>query len=66
MANSKVVGHFYTPIKYFDGEVLKYGGIADEENKEWVIEKHPGTIILPERIADRIWAADHREYNGMR
>ena len=62
-ANAPHIGHFYTPIKAFDGRVLKYQGIASESNKEWFIEQNPGTIILPERIADRIWANDHTDYN---
>lgn len=64
MANSKHVGHFYAPIAYFNGTVLKYHGIATEENQNWVVEKTPGTIILPEFNGDRINAADHSEYRG--
>lgn len=63
-ANAPQVGHFYTPLPYFKGEVLKYGGIATEANKVWVVEKNPGTIIVPEYIADRINAKDHTEFKG--
>lgn len=62
MANSKHIGHFYAPITFYGGKVLKYMGIASEENKEWFVNANPGTIILPERVADRINANDYSPF----
>lgn len=56
------VGHFYSPIDFYNGAVLKYKGIATEGNKVWFVEETPGTIILAEYKGDRIKTADHSEH----
>lgn len=57
------VGHYYTPIEYYKGEVLKYAGIATKGNS-WVLEERPGTIVLSEYKGDRIKKADHSLHKG--
>ena len=52
------VGHYYTPIAYFDGKVLKYAGIATKGNA-WFVREHPGTLVLDANKGDRILADNY-------
>lgn len=56
--------HFYSPIPYYNGEVLKYQGICTPENEAWFVEDHPGTVIKDEYLGDRIKASDHSPFYG--
>lgn len=53
--------YFYSPIAYYNGDVLKCKGIATEENKGWFVEQNPGTVILKGYRGDRILAINHAE-----
>lgn len=54
------IGHFYRPIAYYGGKVLKYEGIATEGNKE----HNADAVILPEYLGDRITADTHEVFAG--
>lgn len=47
------IGHFYDPIPYFEGRVLKYQGQACARNVEWMM-KIPGMLMLDAYHGDRI------------
>lgn len=51
--------YFYYPLSFYNGKVLKCGGIATTGNEKWFKEEHPGTIILEGYRGDRIRADDH-------
>ena len=58
-----IIGHYYRSIPFYNGRVLKYGGLATKDNA-WVLEEKPGTIILPEYKGDRIYADTHEDYGN--
>jgi hypothetical protein len=60
---AKHIGHYYRPIPFYAGKVLKYGGIATPGNA-WVLDEKPGTIILDRYIADRITADTHEDFGN--
>lgn len=49
------LGHYYEPIPYYNGRVLKYRGIACGNNLHWMIAK-PGMLVLSRYLGDRITA----------
>ena len=53
-----ILGHFYEPLPYYGGRVLKYQGQATPANHDWMMARD-GMVCLPERIADRITADTH-------
>ena len=57
------IGHYYEPIPYYRGAVLKYQGIACEMNKEWMMAK-PGMLMLGAYKGDRILAESHEPFTG--
>lgn len=56
--------YFYFPLSFYNGAVLKCGGIATTGNIEMMKAQHPGVIILEGYRGDRIRAADHSEFAG--
>lgn len=56
-----ILPYFYYPIPFYNGKVLKCGGIATTGNEEWFKAAHPGTIILEGYRGDRIRADDHSQ-----
>lgn len=50
--------HFYAPIAFYDGKILKYQGIVNENNEAICREKNPDGIILDTYMGDRIRAHD--------
>lgn len=56
------IGHFYAPISYYKGAVLKYQGIVTKGNQGMLKEQFPDGLMLDSYIADRITAADHTPY----
>lgn len=50
-----IIGHYYSPIPFYAGKVLKYEGLATEGNREHCMS-NPGWRMLPDYIADRISA----------
>lgn len=58
------VGHFYAPIAFYDGCVLKYQGECVEGNKTLLEQQHPAGVILESYKGDRILAADYSPFTG--
>jgi len=58
MTATNHIGHFYQPLPAYP-HVLKYQGIATEQNVAWVMQQ-PGMILLPEYMGDKITADGHR------
>ncbi|WP_371765526.1 hypothetical protein [Massilia sp.] len=52
------VGHFYAPITYYNGEILKYQGMATKGNQAHLRATHPAGITLDKYLGDRIRASD--------
>lgn len=52
------IGHFYEPIAFYSGRVLKYQGRANARNREWMMAK-PGMIMVESYKGDRITADTH-------
>jgi len=61
MNATKPLGHFYSPIKFYNGAVLKYEGIANATNIQWMLARE-GMIMLPEYCGDRITADTHTKF----
>lgn len=59
-----VIGHYYEPISFYKGKVLKYSGMACQANIEHMMEK-PGILILGCYKGDRITADNHELFTGM-
>jgi hypothetical protein len=57
------IGHYYEPIPFYSGRVLKYAGIACPMNEAHMMAK-PGIIMLPAYISDRITADTHEPFTG--
>jgi len=55
------IGHYYRPIPLFNGNVLKYAGIACPMNVGFMM-KEPGIVMLPNYKGDRIHAATHEMF----
>lgn len=58
-----VIGHFYEPIPFYDGKVLKYQGMATKENRVWMM-KRPGMVMLKKYKGGRITAKGHRLFTS--
>lgn len=56
-------GHYYEPIAYYGGRVLKYAGIACPMNKAHMMAK-PGMLMLDAYKGDRITADTHQLFTG--
>lgn len=52
------IGHYYEPIAYFNGAVLKYRGIACQMNRAHMMSQ-PGMLMLDSYKGDRITADTH-------
>jgi len=52
------VGHFYAPIAHYNGEILKYQGLATKGNHAHLRATHPAGITLDKYQGDRIRASD--------
>jgi hypothetical protein len=52
------IGHFYAPIAFYDGAILKYQGIATKGNQDLLRKTHPEGITLDQYRGDRIRASD--------
>lgn len=52
------IGHYYEPIPFFGGRVLKYAGIASEKNRDWMMAR-PGMLMLDSYKGDRITTDNH-------
>jgi hypothetical protein len=63
-AETATINYFYLPIAGYNGRVLKCGGIATDDNREWFKELHPGTVVLQGYRGDRIRASDHSLFGG--
>ncbi len=59
-----LLGHFYVPIAYFYGAVLKYESVVTAQNHQHLIDKHPDGILLDAYKGDRINTNDHSAYAG--
>lgn len=57
--------HYYAPIALYNGRVLKYQGMASEDNRQWMAQKYPGLVELAEYKGDRILADTHQPFDGM-
>lgn len=55
------IGHYYAPIQWYGGKVLKYHGIACRMNREHMMAK-PEMIMLDAYKGDRIRADTHEEF----
>lgn len=58
--DNAATSYFYSPIAFYNGHVLKCGGIATAANAEWFKAERPGTIILEGYRGDRIDAVSHK------
>lgn len=56
--------YFYTPIPFYNGEVLKCQGMATEANKGWFMEANKTAVVLNKYMGDRINASDYSEFTG--
>lgn len=63
MKPQDAIGHFYEPIPAYENQVLKYQGIANHENKQWMLRK-PGMQLLDTYKGDRIRADTHAPFHG--
>jgi len=57
------VGHYYEPIPYYEGRVLKYAGLACAMNLEWMMAR-PGMLMLDAYKGDRITADGHKPFTS--
>lgn len=57
------IGHYYLPIPYYNGRVLKYEGIATRMNESHMMSK-PGMVLLNQYKGDRITADAHELFSG--
>ena len=53
-----LIGHYYEPIAYYGGQVLKYAGIACPMNQSRMMAV-PGMLMLDTYKGDRILADTH-------
>lgn len=58
------IGHYYEPIAYYGGRVLKYAGIACPMNREHMMAK-PGMLMLDAYKGDRITADKHELFTAL-
>jgi hypothetical protein len=58
------IGHYYEPLPYYGGKVMKYAGIACQMNKGFMMAK-PGMIMLRSYIADRIKADTNEPFASL-
>jgi hypothetical protein len=58
------IGHYYLPIPYYKGRVLKYEGIACPMNLQHMMAK-PGMLLLDTYKGDRITADGHAPFTGL-
>ena len=61
---ASVIGHFYQPIEFYNGTILKYQGMESEANREWMMAK-PGMQMLDSYKGDRITADTHQVWTGL-
>lgn len=59
------IGHYYAPIAFYDGKVLKYQGIATKGNLDAILRvKFPDGVLLDSYKGDRIKADTYEEYTS--
>lgn len=56
--------YFYVPIPFYDGKVLKCGGMVSDQNREWFKQENPGAVEVVGYLGDRINADDHNAFAG--
>lgn len=60
----KEIGHYYEPIAYYNGRVLKYAGIACPLNQAHMMAK-PGMLMLNSYKGDRITADTYELFTSL-
>ena len=58
------IGHYYEPIAYYGGRVLKYAGIACHMNHDRMMLK-PGMLLLSTYKGDRITCDTHELFTTL-
>lgn len=57
------IGHYYEPIPYYGGKVLKYAGIACPMNQAHMLSQS-GMVMLDAYKGDRITTDKHEIFYG--
>lgn len=63
--NGKKLGHFYVPIPFFKGRVMKYQGIVNTFNLGFLKSRFPDGVLLDSFKGDRITTDTHTLYTTM-
>lgn len=58
MTSNHNLPHFYIPLTFYSGKILKCAGICTPDNVIWFTKNNPGTVIVDRYLGDRVRADD--------